>query len=479
MNLRAAGPLVLLIGTAAYVAALAFGYYLHAWNVARHHVETGWMWFVAVALIVALLTQPREPAQPDARARRRLPFAILTIVFVAAAFAAWWPALSVGFLSDDFVLLDRARHGQFIGGAVRFLRPLPLLLFKAIGDRPTVFHALNLGLHGVNAALVTAVAVELNVTAVAACVAGTLFVLFPAHAEAVVWCSGVQDVLMTTGVLGAILFAHRSQYALAGTSLAAGLLSKETAVAAPLLYGAIDRRRWRVVAGGFAMAALFAVGRFALVPVESSYAVAPSAYELKEMLARPLGTLAVPVHGDYLRDWPWLGVGLVWLLAGLVARAAWAWRGQRPTVLRACAFGVWVFFSVAPVYSMVDISSTLQGSRYVYLAAGGWSILTASLVFAMPRRLDLAIAACLLLVWMAGARMNARPWMQAAQMRDEVRSAAARARAAGCTMVWISAPPDSVRGAYVFRNGLAEALAPAALDPSAPKACWLDGQIGR
>jgi hypothetical protein len=148
-------------------------------------------------------------------------------------------------------------------------------------------------------------------------------------------------------------------------------------------------------------------------------------------------------------------------------------------VLRACAFVIWVFFSVAPVYSMVDISSTLQGSRYVYLAACGWSILTASLVFAMPRRLNVAIAAGLLLVWTAGARMNARPWTEAAQIRDAVLSAAVRARAAGCTTVWISAPPDSVRGAYVFRNGLAEALAPTALGESAPKTCWLDGQIAR
>src|SRR5882762_1355112 len=288
MNLRTAGPLVLLIGMAAYISALAVGYYLQRGGVARHHVETGWMWFVAVAVAVALLTRPREAPQPDAPVQRPLPFAILMAVFVVAAFAAWWPALSVGFLSDDFVLLDRARHGELIGGSVRFLRPLPLLLFKAIGDRPAVFHALNLGLHGVNGALVTAVAVELNVTAVVACVAGILFVLFPAHAEAVVWCSGVQDVLMTTGVLGAILFARRSQYPLAGTSLASGLLSKETAVAAPLLYGAIDRRRWRVVAGGVAMAALYAVARFALVTVESGYAVAPSAYGLKELLARPL-----------------------------------------------------------------------------------------------------------------------------------------------------------------------------------------------
>src|SRR4051812_1057495 len=108
MNLRTAGPLVLLGAIAAYVAALAFGYYLHAGNVARHHVETGWIWFAAVALTVALLTPPRQPGQSDAPSQRRLPFAILMTVFVAAAFAAWWPALSVGFLSDDFVLLDRA-----------------------------------------------------------------------------------------------------------------------------------------------------------------------------------------------------------------------------------------------------------------------------------------------------------------------------------------------------------------------------------
>jgi hypothetical protein len=69
--------------------------------------------------------------------------------------------------------------------------------------------------------------------------------------------------------------------------------------------------------------------------------------------------------------------------------------------------------------------------------------------------------------------MNFVAWTSAARMRDEVLSAAARANAAGCTVIWIRNVPDSAHGAYVFRNGLAEAVAPVAISSTAPPDCWI------
>jgi hypothetical protein len=64
----------------------------------------------------------------------------------------------------------------------------------------------------------------------------------------VAWCAGIQDVLMTAGVLGAIVAASASATVLSLVAVAASLLSKETAVAAPFLMWLSNRTRWRTAA---------------------------------------------------------------------------------------------------------------------------------------------------------------------------------------------------------------------------------------
>jgi hypothetical protein len=67
--------------------------------------------------------------------------------------------------------------------------------------------------------------------------------------------------------------------------------------------------------------------------------------------------------------------------------------------------------------------------------------------------------ATLLAVGVAGVRLHLDPWAQAAGMRDAVlRSAHARLGSADCLAASFEGLPDSVRGAYVFRNGFAEAM---------------------
>jgi hypothetical protein len=380
--------------------------------------------------------------------------------------------LGLGFLSDDFTL-GFAAHNQFFGQSWTFFRPLPLLCYKAAAGHPAALHLLNVVLHGVNAALVLRLALVFGLAPTEAGVAGLLFLLFPAHLEAVAWCAGIQDVLMATGVLGSILAATVSSTALSMATLIASLFSKETAVAAPVLMWLANRQRWRVAAAAFAVAGAYAVWRIATIPLIEGYAAPPSLYTLKELLVRPFATLTVPFQGARLIEWPWLGTLLVGGIAVLIVRASWAWRGSRQQIWMASAFVLWVVVSVAPVYSMFDVSGTLQGSRYVYLPAAGWSMLIAALLMPARSRRDLGLAAAVCVIGLVGVRMNFGEWMSAARMRDEVLSAAVRAKAAGCTAIWIRDVPDSVHGAYVFRNGLAEAVAPVAISSTAPPECWI------
>jgi hypothetical protein len=172
-------------------------------------------------------------------------------------------------------------------------------------------------------------------------------------------------------------------------------------------------------------------------------------------------------------QWPLLGVLLVCGLVVLVVRAAWLWRGHRPRILFASALGLWVLVSIAPVYSMFDVSGTLQGSRYLYLASVGWSVLLAALLMPGRSRANLVLVAAICAVGVIGVRLNLVPWSRAAQMRDDVLTAVDRAKVAGCTAVWIRNVPDSVQGAYIFRNGLPEAIAPIVLNTAALPQCWI------
>jgi hypothetical protein len=470
---RELGGLAVLLLIAAYIATLAFAYYFRVGGVGRHHLESAWIWLAAACVVFALTTRRsaavREPSTEPWGPPARMTF----VVALVLAVAVYYPALGLGFLSDDFTLADLAARNQFFGQSWAFLRPLPLLGYKVAGGHPAALHVFNLVLHGVNAALVSRLAMVFGLAPRQASVAGLLFLLFPAHLEAVAWCAGIQDVLMTTGVLGSILAATASSAALSMAALIASLFSKETAVAAPVLMVLSNRQRWRIAAGAFVVAAAYAVWRIATKPIAQGYAASPSPYLLKELLVRPFATLAAPFQAARLTEWPWLGTLLVGGLAVLIVRAAWAWRGNRRRIWMASALALWVFVSVAPVYSMFDVTGTLEGSRYVYLPAAGWSMLIAAVLMPGRSRRDLGLVAAVCAIGLVGVRMNFVAWTSAARMRDEVLSAAARARAAGCTAIWIRDVPDSVHGAYVFRNGLAEAVAPVAISSSAPPDCWI------
>jgi hypothetical protein len=70
-----------------------------------------------------------------------------------------------------------------------------------------------------------------------------------------------------------------------------------------------------------------------------------------------------------------------------------------------------------------------------------------------------AVTAVLLFAWSFGVRSHLNDWQEAAQIRDRVlESAVSRLQHSPCAVVGFTQVPDSVRGAYVFRNGLLEAL---------------------
>jgi hypothetical protein len=443
----------------------------------RYRVESAAIAFVLVGLAI-VVSRPGRSSHKDPKPEPvRLPWLPL---FLLAAAAVYGPALDLGLLSDDFVLRNAATSPTLGIGSGWFVRPIPLVLWRlllGITTSEVPFHLVNLLLHGLNAFLVAALGTSLGLRRTASLAGGALFLTFPASPEAVAWASGIQDVLMTTAALSAVLLAQRDpltrvQIFLACAALVVGLGSKETAICIPVLI-VLCRTHAREVRSTDAALYLSVFGILAAygairlsMGIGSGYLVAPSRYFLKQLLTLAFGTLVAP--------WRWpspppadiLGFIAVAGFCSLLAVALLTLRRGDAAFSRAARLAVWVCTAVAPVFTYFFVSPTLEGSRYVYLASAGWALLVADLIWwasdfaerATPWP-GLALAAIVTVSSTFVLRGELRTWQRASQLRDVVLAEARRSiGAADCWDVVFLDVPDSVEGAYVFRNGLREAV---------------------
>jgi hypothetical protein len=177
------------------------------------------------------------------------------------------------------------------------------------------------------------------------------------------------------------------------------------------------------------------------------------------------------IHRDVLQSSSLIGIALVF---GWVARAARAARRWNAQVFSVTTLGVlWVLISVAPLWTLFFVTDTLEGSRYLYLASTVWAIAVVTLIANSTNltRLTLSSAAACVVVCAAIVILEQRPWREAAVVRNQVIDAW-RAMPGDCDPRRASGLPDTVRGAYVFRNGFAEAVAGRVDDTKSCSAHW-------
>jgi len=360
----------------------------------------------------------------------------------------------------------------------------------AVTSSPAAWlHVLNIVLHGVNAAMVGALAVRMGL-ARWAIVSGVLFLVFPAAVEAVAWPAGLQDVLMTTFVLGFLVAimapAGDRRAAIAFlVLLVAALLTKETAVCAPLLALCLcfPDRRWRDTWQRIGMSMLAVAGfvavRISLLPMPDTFRAIPDRYGLKELLVRPFQTLLVPLRAAEIETVPSVALALAAVVVIALYAAATGWdrttRAFHVTLAAVCA----VLASVAPVYSYFFVTGDMQGSRYLYLASASWVLLTVTILDASTVRHRLAVGAAalfLVICGMAATRAHIELWLDAAESRDWiVASAEARMKAQDCSRWAVFGLPAEIRGVPTFVNGFPEAMrsrtpAPIRVAPDEPDA---------
>ncbi len=485
---RVAALLAAILGVRALVLFLQLQ--LQRGGVHRFHVETGFFWFVLLGFVsLALRPHTNEEHDQDSAAPRRGSLAWLAVLWVLAL-AVYAPALQAGFLSDDYPLLARAAHWNLGIVHAALFRPIPMLawsILQAGGAPPGIYHLLNILLHGANAFLSGLIIAGWVRRRWAGEVGALLVLLSPLAVEAVVWCSGLFDVSMTTFALTTVLvFRARERRPSPGLlaagigTAAAAILCKETGVVVPALVvcDAMARRSraylhdagLRVVA---VMAVAYAAVRVWFAVGETSASV--SKYVAQRTIFQAFGALADPWRADVTSAAPALPVISVAIVVGILVRFVLVARSRRSLRVPLAA-GVWILASVAPVGAILWIPGDLQASRYMYLAACAWAGLLCAAAWESGRAnrrhwtfLGPALAALLALSTYS-TRQNLRPWTEAAGVRDTVLNAARVDPAIErCQSIAVAGVPDAVRGAYVFRNGIAEALSSeAAITVGAP-----------
>lgn len=197
---------------------------------------------------------PDARVRPDAAVAVQPPFGarawLIPAAIAGAVFAAYWPALSAGFIWDDDAHVTAAALRSWSGlwriwsdiGATQQYYPLLHTVFwvehKLWGSAPLGYHLANIVLH---AGAATVLALVLRRLAVpGAVLAALLFAVHPVHVESVAWISEQKNTLSTIFYLASALAylrfdagRRRGAYLLSLALFVCALLSKTVTATLP------------------------------------------------------------------------------------------------------------------------------------------------------------------------------------------------------------------------------------------------------
>jgi hypothetical protein len=469
VDLFVAGAVCLL---GARVLYLFGSYILGVGGTERFRVESWALIFVMLGLVLRLARSRRTQTGP--RQPGRLP-AWTWLVYCGLAFALYRPALAVGLLSDDYILVAHAAQWRIGPVTEALFRPIPLsvwaLVLNAGAGAPTL-HLLNILLHGTNAYLTARVASGFETGYSWSVGSGLLMLTAPLAAEAVVWLSGVFDLASTALVLLSILVSRKYDHGpsaatrvqLVALGLAA-LASKETAVVAGglvLVDGwarrALSQKLW-IDCGVL----LTIAGAFGLVRLAGTFGASTpplGRYIAQRALFGSFGALAVPWHIDVIEQLPWLPIAGVAAIVALTTAFFVDTAASLERTRFALASGVWTLLPVVPIFPILYVAPDLQQARYLYMAGFAWAVFLGVAASDRQNRVfSVVTLGGLIAIGAYGTLLHQRPWRAAADVRDRVEAAARGSEMDACRNVSVSNLPDSVDGAYVFRNGAVEAFA--------------------
>jgi len=453
-----------LLGLALVWIVINLGYvYLIRHGEKVYRVESAFFIY-SFFILLKLASGKKSECSTDALYFRDEEKAIFSGVVLFCWLLIYLPFLNFPFLSDDYVFLMRLKNCHHIFQAEAFFRPVFNLIFfallKTFGYTALPFHVLSFSLHLGCSVLVYFLSKRIFKLFAMAFIVSLIFLVSPFQAEAVLWISGLQELLWVFSLLLAALFYTRTKEigktAIALTSLFTiiALLSKETAVCFILFFLVLDIfgfrfRRGRHLKSAYAAFALililFGFVRAVVLTIPPNIFALPNRLFIKNFLSQPFKIFLAPWNQSYFGD-------LIILKLVLLATAAlllWI-SSLKSKISHHFLLGILlIFISVLPVYTMFYVGPDLQGSRYLYFSAFGWSVMLASIFQGLIKtRMAYVILTVFLLVG-SGLILsgNLLVWKRAEviirTLPDDVSQ---------------ESVPDNFHGAYILRNGFNEYL---------------------
>lgn len=359
----------------------------------------------------------------------------------AVAAALSLPGLAFPFLSDDWALLDAVSNGPTLRTPFGDFRPLlmaSLWLDRTIfGLSPVLFHATQVGLTALAAALVVLLVHRYTADRTLSTTAGLLFGLHPYHVETAAWIGSRADPLFAVFFLLSLLAYERWRRLGRGAPIAslalfeAALLSKESAISLPLILAGMllvdparrgRRREWRRCVLPFLLVGLaHFILRF-IVLGGAGRTLLGSTLTSKAKVALGFVTAAVlPLDPEILDAKP-LVFGAA---AGLVALVLIAMASRRSGQAPALALVAAVQFVALLVPDVVGFQK-----RYFFLPATASAVVLASLLLSIPSRaLGIVLGLFLAAGWSASGIVQWRQWRQAAVASERLITDLARTSA--------------------------------------------------
>lgn len=422
---------------------------------------------------------------------------LLLLLCLPLALIFYSRTLTTHFLSDDFGLIGKAATNGFFVGWGGFVRPIVVLTyvvdFTVWGLNPVGYHLTNVLLHTLNAVLVGALTAALlralgsEVKREIPALAAVAFLALACHTESVAWISGRTDLVASVFMLLALL-AHvtsletrrRSFMMFSLAAFALALLSKESAVVFPAVVAVLTlalTRRPRIVLSstasllgvlaGYAILRRLLIGQFvggygteAHMAGDAGrmvlHIVAASARVLLPPLPSPVADLLARNWYMSPRRWLALSVGgsLLVLLMARICRTR-----SLGAIWRLSAALVGCFWLTIPLLGTQEVSlADTQGERFLYFPSV--FVVTAAVGLAAHisrhrRLLTIGIGACILASSVALWDVEGT-WATAGRLSERLATETA-ALASGAVVI-VANVPDTYRGAYVFRNGLPQAV---------------------
>jgi hypothetical protein len=245
----------------------------------------------------------------------------MPLLLMVLSFIAYWPTMDNGFISDDYVILERTatlihQPLYLFGIPPEGFRTTSYIVFgtlKAIfGYHPGFFYLFSILLHGVNSYFLFRLLLLVTGNRSSSTLAAVLFSVFQNPQEATMWLTGMHESLLGISVLAVLILWARRRYLGCVLIYSLALLTKESAVVILALVPLVDfwiEKKFRLRRQYFYLlipTACFAV-LFTLTFSENSFI----GHDLYALSPYALIVLIVSLHR---LSFPWLYLAAVFAL---------------------------------------------------------------------------------------------------------------------------------------------------------------------